>query len=233
MSENKYPSTICHWPHDDRPREKLAKYGEQSLSNSELLAILIRTGIKGESAVDLARKILNQFKTFRDMSDAHISHWKGIKGLGPAKISQIKAALEIGRRFREDEQKIQTERIKSSADVVAILMPSMRDLKKEIFKTIHLNASHQIINIIDESKGTVNYTTPIIREIFQKALEHFSVSIICAHNHPSGDIQPSREDRDFTRKLTEAGRIMQISVLDHLIIGDNCYFSFADKGEMS
>ncbi|MGE0268045.1 MAG: DNA repair protein RadC [Candidatus Omnitrophota bacterium] len=233
MPNTKYLSTICHWPDEDRPREKLAKYGEQSLSNSELLAILIRTGIKGESAVDLARQILGRFKTFRDMSDTDASRWKGIRGLGPAKIAQIKAALEIGRRFREDEHKVQAAKIKSSADLVSILMPGMRDLKKEVFKTVHLNASHQIITIVDESKGTVNYTTPIIREIFQKALEQCAVSVICAHNHPSGDIRPSREDRDFTRKLAEAGRIMQVKVLDHLIIGDNCYFSFADEGEMS
>lgn len=233
MLKNKYLSAICQWPNEDRPREKLARYGGQTLSNSELLAILIRTGIRGESAVDLARRILDQFKTFREMSDADVSRWAGIKGLGPAKIAQIKAALEIGRRFREDEHKAQTAKIKSSADLAVILMPSMRDLKKEVFKTVHLNASHQVIAIVEESKGTVNYATPIIREIFQKALEHCAVSIICAHNHPSGDIRPSREDRDFTRKLAEAGRIMQVKVLDHLIIGDNCYFSFADEGEMS
>ncbi len=130
----KYNKSIKAWPKEDRPREKLLKNGEHTLSNSELLAILLRTGVKGQSAIDLARRILQKFKTFRNLSYADLSHWKEFKGLGIAKIAQIKAAIEIGRRFRENELKENKIKIKSSNDVVNILMPRMRDLKTEIFK---------------------------------------------------------------------------------------------------
>lgn len=228
-----YSTAICRWPREDRPREKLAQYGEQALSNSELLAILIGSGIRGRNALDLAREILGTFKTFRRMGDSEAGEWTRFRGLGPAKTAQIRAALEIGRRFREDERRVRGDKIRSSADAVAVLMPQMRDLPKEVFKTVYLNASHHVLRITDEARGTVNYTTPIVREIFHKALQFHAVSVICAHNHPSGDISPSREDREFTRRLAEAGRIMQIKVLDHVIIGDDAYYSFADEGYLT
>ncbi len=229
---NHYTKSICHWPHEDRPREKLFKYGEEHLSNSELLAILLRTGVKGQSAVELARKILIKFKTFRHMAHADPSEWSEFKGLGEAKIAQIKAALEIGRRFREIETKEERPQMKSSRDLVSILMPQMRDLKVEVFKTILLDSQNRLIEILEESRGTVNFTSPIIREIFQKALQKFATSIICVHNHPSGQIKPSDEDISFTRKLVDAGKTLGIPVLDHLIIGNDCYYSFADEGRM-
>ncbi|MDI6735696.1 MAG: DNA repair protein RadC [bacterium] len=225
-----YPKAILNWPKDERPREKLLKNGEHTLSNSELLAILLRTGIKGQSAIDLARSILQKFKTFRNLSHTDLSHWKEFKGLGQAKIAQIKAAIEIGRRFREDELKEEKIKIKSAKDVVDILMPRMRDLKKEVFKIVLLDSQNSIIDIIEIAEGTVNQAAPIIREIFQKALQHFTSSIICVHNHPSGDSCPSKEDRDFTMELFQAGKIIQVKVLDHIIIGDNKHYSFADEG---
>ena len=200
-----FKNSIRDWPVDERPRERLVKHGEHKLSNSELLAILLRTGVKGETALDLARRILHKFKTFRNMSHTDINSWNEIKGLGPAKIAQIKAAIEIGRRFREIEIKEEAPKIKSAKDVVDILMPRARDLKIEVFKTVHLDSQNRIIDIVDESIGTVNFTTPIIREIFQKALQNFAASIICAHNHPSGVVTPSREDIDFTRKNSTSG----------------------------
>ena len=223
-------TSISAWPKEDRPREKLLRNGEHTLSKSELLAILLRTGVKGESAVDLARKILKKFKTFRNMSHTDISHWKEVKGLGTAKITQIKAAIEIGRRFREEETKENKTKIKSSKDVVNMLMPRMRDLKFEIFKIVLLDAQNKIIDIVDIIQGTVDKATPVIREIFQKALQHFTVSIICTHNHPSGDVLPSGEDIDFTRELCQAGTVMQIKVLDHIIFGNNKHYSFANEG---
>jgi len=232
MSKTQYNTAINNWPKEDRPREKLLKNGEHVLSKSELLAILLRTGVKGESAVDLARKILEKFKTFRNMSHTDISHWKEFKGLGAAKITQIKAAIEIGRRFREEEAKENKAKIKSSKDVVNILMPRMRDLKLEIFKIVFVNAQNEIIDIVDVAQGTVDKANPIIREIFQKALQYFAVSIICIHNHPSGDVYPSREDTAFTRELCQAGKVMQIKILDHIIIGNNKHYSFADEGAL-
>ena len=225
-------SGIKSWPKDDRPREKLLKEGEHRLSNTELLAILLRSGVKGQSAIDLARKILQKFKTIRNMSHTDLSHWKEFKGLGIAKIAQIKAAIEIGRRFKEEEIKENKPKIKSSKDVVEILMPRMRDLKKEIFKILLLNSQNRIIDILEIEEGTVNRANPIVREIFQKTLQNFASSIICVHNHPSGDINPSREDREFTRELCQAGKVMQINISDHIIIGNNKYYSFADKGEL-
>ena len=231
MNKNReYSTSIRNWPKDDRPREKLLKNGEHTLSNSELLAILLRTGVKGQSAIDLARKILEKFRTFRNMSHTDLSQWKEFKGLGIAKIAQIKAAIEIGRRFREDEIRETQPKIESSKDVVDILMPRMRDLKKEVFKIVLLNSQNRIIDIFDATEGTVNKANPIIREIFQKALQNYATSLICVHNHPSGKTEPSREDRDFTKELYQAGKIMQVNVLDHLIIGDNSYYSFADEG---
>ena len=226
-----YEKSIKNWPEDERPREKLFKSGEHTLSNTELIAILLHSGVKGQSAIDLSRKILSKFRTFRNMSHTDLRDWKEFKGLGPAKIAQIKAAMEIGRRFGE-EQKEKRPKITSSKDLVEILLPRMRDLKKEVFKIALLDSQNSIIDIIETTEGTVNKADPIIREILQKALQHFAASIICVHNHPSGNPEPSREDREFTKDLCRAGKIIQINILDHIIIGDNICYSFADKGEI-
>lgn len=227
-----YEKAIKNWPEDERPREKLLRQGEHVLSNTELLAILLRTGTKGESAIDLARKIIQKFKTFRNMSHTDISQWKEFKGLGKAKLCQIKAAIEIGRRFRENELKEDKIKIKSSDDVVNILMPRMRDLKTEIFKIVLLDNQNKIIDIIEVEEGTVNKANPNIREIFQKVLQNFAAAFVCVHNHPSGILQPSQEDITFTRELCQASETMQTKMLDHIIIGDNKYYSFADNGEL-
>lgn len=223
-------TSIKNWPKDERPREKLFKYGEHRLSDTELLAILLRSGVKGQSAIDLGRKIMQKFKTFRNMSHTDIRDWKEFKGLGQAKIAQIKAALEIGRRFREDEASTNKQKIDSAKDVVDILMPQLRDLKTEIFKVVYLDNSNRIIDISDAAIGTVNQAMPIVREIIHSALQKFAVSIICVHNHPSANIMPSTQDKRFTKELSDAGKLMEIKVLDHVIIGDNEFFSFADEG---
>jgi DNA repair protein radc len=220
---------IRSWPKDDRPREKLLKKGASALSNSELLAILLRTGVKGNSAIDLARKILDKFGTFRNMSHTDASEWKEFKGLGPAKIAQIKAALEIGRRFREDEVISVKQKIATAGDVVDIIMPQMRDLKTEVFKVVYLNSNNGIIDIADAAVGTVNQAAPIVREIIHTALQKFAASIICVHNHPSANITPSPEDKKITGELSAAAKLLGIRFLDHIIIGDGSYFSFADE----
>ncbi len=225
-----YKTKIKDWPEADRPREKLLKNGEHTLSNSELLAILLSSGNKGESAIDLARRILHKFKTFRNMSHSDISHWKEIKGLGTAKIAQIKSAIEIGRRFREDEVLEKKTSVDSSQDIAEIMMPRMRDLKKELFKAALLNSKSEILDIVEIEKGTVDKANPILREIFHQCLKYYASSIICVHNHPSGNPNPSGADKKFTLELREAGKILNIDVLDHIIIGDNDYFSFADEG---
>lgn len=226
-----YEKSIKNWPKDERPREKLLKFGEHTLSNTELIAILLRNGTQGESAVDLARKILSKFKTFRNMSHTDISQWKEFKGLGSAKISQIKAAIEIGRRFLTEEKQPKVK-IRNSKDTADIFIPRMRDLKKEVFKVLLLNSRNTVIDTVEIIEGTVTQANPIIREIISRALQNFAAGLICVHNHPSGDTYPSKEDRDFTKGLYEACKIMQINILDHIIIGDNKYYSFADSGEL-
>ncbi|MBN1931830.1 MAG: DNA repair protein RadC, partial [Desulfobacterales bacterium] len=202
------------------------------LSNSELLAILLRTGVKGNSAIDLARKMLDKFGTFRNMSHTDARDWKEFKGLGPAKIAQIKAALEISRRFREDEVLPSKQKITTAKEVVEIIMPQMRDLKTEVFKVVYLNSNNKIIDIADAAHGTVNQAAPIVREIIHGALQKFAAAIICVHNHPSANIAPSQEDKKITGELAAAGKLMGIKMLDHIIIGDGSYFSFADAGIM-
>ena len=232
MKEKNKSTGIKSWPQDDRPREKLLKKGAGTLSNSELLAILLRTGVKGVSAIDLARQIIDKFGTFRNMSHTDMRTWKEFKGLGPAKIAQIQAALEIGRRFRNVEVLPPKQKISSAQDIVNIIMPQMRDLKTEVFKVAYLNSNNRIIEISDAATGTVNHALPIVREIIHVALQKFAAAIVCVHNHPSANIAPSPEDKKFTQELAAAGKIMDIKVLDHIIIGDGNYFSFVDEGIM-
>ncbi len=166
------------------------------------------------------------------MAHTDVRDWKELKGLGPAKIAHIQSALEIGRRFREDEVSVGKQKIASAKDVVDILMPQMRDLKTEVFKVVYLDNNNRILDIVDAAYGTVDHAMPIVREIIHNALQKFSKSIICAHNHPSANITPSIHDKRFTKELCDAGKLMEIKIMDHLIIGDNEYFSFSDQGLM-
>ncbi|MGC8976152.1 MAG: RadC family protein [Candidatus Ratteibacteria bacterium] len=225
--EKKKP--LKYWKNEEKPREKLLKLGEHNLTDTELLAILLRSGTKGQTAIDLARKIIDKFGSFRNMSHTSLNNFKEIKGLGIAKICQIKAAIEIGRRMAEKELIEKEKPLSSPDEVVKYIMPRMRDLKKEVFKVIHLDSKNRPIEIREIEEGTVNQANPIIREIFYKVIENFIPSIICVHNHPSGDPSPSKEDIEFTKRLKEAGEILGINVLDHIIIGDNLYYSFASE----
>ena len=230
MSKKSKATGIKSWPAADRPREKLLKKGAQALTNSELLAILLRTGIKGSSAIDLARKIMKKFGTFRNMLHVDVRDWKEFKGVGNAKVAHIQSALEIGRRFREDEASTGKQKISTAKDIVDILLPQLRDLKTEVFKVVYLNSNNRIIDITDAAIGTVNHAMPIVREIIHSALQKFAVSIVCVHNHPSANITPSTQDKKFTKELNDAGKLMEIKLIDHIIIGDDKYYSFSDEG---
>ena len=230
MSKESKATGIKNWPVDDRPREKLLKKGTRALTNSELLAILLRTGTKGSSAIDLARKVMKKFGTFRNMLHTDVRDWKQFKGLGNAKVAHIQAAFEIGRRFREDEVSTGKQKISSAKDIVDILLPQLRDLKTEVFKVVYLDSNNRIIDITDAAIGTVNHAMPIVREIIHLALQKFVVSIVCVHNHPSANITPSTQDKKFTKELSDAGKLMEIKLIDHIIIGDNNYYSFSDEG---
>jgi DNA repair protein RadC len=223
---------IKSWPEDDRPREKLLKKGAGTLSNSELLAILLRTGTRGTSAIDLARNILKKFGTFRNMVHTDIRDWKEFKGLGGAKIAHIQAALEIGRRYRQDDASTGKQKITSAKDIVDIITLQLRDLKTEVFKVVYLDSNNRIIDISDTAVGTIDQAFPIVREIIHSALQKFAKSIICAHNHPSGNIMPSTQDKKFTNDLSAAAKLMEIKILDHIIVGGDNYYSFADEGRL-
>jgi len=230
MVKERKISGIKSWPEDDRPREKLLKKGAGALSNSELLAIILRTGTQGTNAIDLARKILKKFGTFRNMAHTDARDWKEFKGLGGAKIAHIQAALEIGRRYRQDDVSTGKQKITSAKDVVDIVMPQLRDLKTEVFKVVYLDSNNRIIDISDASVGTVDQAFPIVREIIHAALQKFAKSIVCVHNHPSSECSASAQDRKFTQDLCNAGKLLEIKLLDHIIIAGDKHFSFADQG---
>jgi DNA repair protein RadC len=187
------------------------------LSDAELLAIILRVGVSGHSALDLARAVINKFGSFRELSQAGPLDWKEFKGLGDAKISQIRAAIEIGKRFYEGQITTKKIKIEKADDVFSLLSPRMRDLKKEVFKVLYLDTKNRLINII-------------VREIFHKALEYCASSFICAHNHPSGSCEPSVDDRNLTKDILNVSKPIKINFLDHVIIGDNSFYSFANEG---
>lgn len=217
---------------DDRPREKLINKGAKSLSGSELLAILIRTGTKENSAVDVCKQLMhscgNDFNKLAKMSLSEISK---IKGIGKVKAVTIMAALELGRR-RKESGVTKMDKITGSKSVFDLLQPGLVDIPYEEFWVIYLNQSNKIIAVENLSKGGIAGTVVDHRLLFKKALEQTAVSIILCHNHPSGNMQPSEADIRLTKKITEAGNMLDIKVLDHIIIAGDNYYSFADEGKM-
>lgn len=216
-------------PLEERPREKLEMLGAAALSNAELLAILLRTGSAQESAVQLAARLLSRSGGLRLLPGLSLEEMMEIKGLGPAKAIQIKAALELGRRLATlppDE----AERITSPQRAAGLFMEQLRYKRKEYFMILLLNTKNHVISKEEISVGSLNASIVHPREIFNIPLRKSAASVILVHNHPSGDPSPSQEDLEVTRRLVEAGNILGIAVRDHLIIGDGCYFSFKEKG---
>lgn len=225
-------NTIKAWAEADRPREKLLNSGRHTLSDSELLAILIRNGSRDESALDLARKILqeagNDLTRLSKMSVSDFSHFKG---MGTVKAITVVAALELGRRRRLAEASA-APKIGSSKDAAAIFTPILSDLLYEEFWILLLNRANHVITRYQVSKGGVTGTVVDPRIIFKKAIEVMASGIILCHNHPSGNKQPSDADLSLTKKLREGGRMLDIQVLDHIIIAGEAYYSFADEGAL-
>ena len=224
-----YEDSINNWPEDERPREKLLKSGSHSLTNAELLAILLRVGVKGKSAVDLARQIIKEAKGLRGLDKQESTDLYKIKGLSHAKIAQIKASIELGKRIVEESRKVEGI-ASSSKKAYELFFPRMRDLKKEVFKVMFLNSQNLVIDIVTAHEGTVTMSNVYVREIINLANKFGAAAMIFAHNHPSGEPKPSNEDAEITEELVFAGRIMKIKVLDHIIVGEEKYFSFADEG---
>ena len=221
--------SIKNWAKDDRPREKLLKKGMQTLSNAELIAILIGSGNREMSAVELSKFILLESKNnLNTIAQKSIQELMQFKGIGEAKAISILAALELGKRRYSSAIKDQ-EQIKSSKDVFRLMNVVFRDLPYEEFWVIYLNRSNKIIEKIKMSQGGVSGTLVDIRLILKKAIEYLASSIILSHNHPSGQLHPSQQDKQLTQKLKKAASYLEISVLDHVIIADNQCFSFADE----
>jgi DNA repair protein RadC len=223
--------SIKNWAIDDRPREKLALKGAESLSNSELLAILINSGTREKSAVDLAKDLLavveNNLQRMAKLSVKDMVNLK-IKGLGPARAITIAAALELGiRRNMADNKK---ETIQSSKDVAAYLQAQLQYKKREVFAVVFLNRANKINHYEIISEGGITGTVADPRIILKKALEHDAVSIVLCHNHPSGNLKPSRQDQELTNKIKEASGYFDIKVMDHIIVSEEGYYSFADEG---
>jgi len=219
---------IRQYPEELRPREKLLQYGPEALSDQELLAILLRTGIKNRSALDLAQELLlsGGFVNLTQISTEELS---SIKGMGLAKSAQIKAAVEIGRRLAR--QKLGPRPvIRTPADVANLLMGEMNFLDREHFKVLNLNIKNQVIGLDDVSIGSLNASLVHPREVFKQAIKRSAAWLILVHNHPSGNLQPSNEDQMLTKRLYEAGKLLGIEVLDHLIFGQNSFLSMKEKG---
>jgi len=227
---NKPSTSIKNWSKDDQPSEKIMIHGAESLSNAELLAILIRNGNKEKSAVELAMEILQKSKNnLNELGKIDPYELKKIKGIGNIKSVTILAALELGRR-RTNTSFLIKPVITSSSDAAEYLKQFMCDLPYEIFAVILLNRANKIIHFEVISKGGITGTIADPRIIFKYALEKMATSIILSHNHPSGNLKPSKADEEITKKIKQAASFLDITILDHIIISEEGYFSFMDEG---
>ncbi len=228
MQANKH--SIKEWPKDDRPREKLLSKSPVSLSDSELLAILINNGTKNKSAVDLAKELLLLGKNnLSELGKLSIKELMKVKGIGEAKAITIAAALELGRR-RQAIGSMEKPVVKDSKEIANYLQAILRDHHHEVFGVVFLNRANKINHIEIMSQGGITGTVADPRIILKKALEENAVSIILCHNHPSGNLRPSRADEELTLKIKEAAKFFDIRVLDHIIVSEDGYYSFADEG---
>jgi DNA repair protein RadC len=230
MEDNKPSLTIKSWAEEDRPREKLLEKGRHVLTEAELIAILIGSGNREETAVELSKRILVSVgNNLNELGKLTVSELSRFKGIGEAKAISIIAALELGRRRKETEI-TKREKITSSKDVFELMRPLMIDLPHEEFWLLMLNRANVVIKKEIISRGGVAGTVVDNRIIFKTALENYASSIIVCHNHPSGNLKPSDADLSITKKIKEVGKIMEIQLLDHLIITENGFYSFVDQG---
>lgn len=214
---------------NDRPRERMAKYGPQSLSNPELLAILLRVGMEGENAVQVAQRLLGDFGGLRGLQQASFEDMCRKRGLGPAKTAQIQAAIELGRRIKLETVE-EKAAIHSPADAAALVEYEMSAFQQEHLWTILLDTRNRLISIERLYQGSLNSSTVRVGELFRAAIQKNAAGLIIVHNHPSGDPSPSPEDVNLTRSVVQAGKLMDIEVLDHLVIGRGKHVSLKERG---
>jgi DNA repair protein RadC len=228
-----YQRAIKEWPEDERPRERLMKLGAEALSDAQLLAIMLATGesSSGQSALDLAINLVQLFGGLRALDAASIAELCQTKGIGPAKATTIKAALELGKRL-SGEPPERRFKVTAPVDLVNYYQPRLQHLRKEVFKAILLDTKHQMLKDVTVSEGSLSASLVHPREAFLPAIKESAAAVIFLHNHPSGDPTPSTEDKELTHRLAEVGRLVGIGVLDHIIIGTGSpgYMSFRDAG---
>jgi DNA repair protein RadC len=228
--ENK--SSIKHWAKDDRPREKLIESGVDALSHSELLAILIHNGTRQKSALDLAREILKLGNNnLNELGKLSLKELMSIKGIGEAKAVTIAAALELGRR-RQSGEALQRDVIASSKNLANFFREKLKDFQHEVFAVVYLNQSNKVIGFEIVHEGGITMTVVDTRIILKKALEKNAVKIAVSHNHPSGSLQPSAADKSLTEKIKQAAKLIDIEMVDHIIVSETGYYSFADSDPM-
>lgn len=220
--------TVHDLPMSERPRERLKRFGPEALSAQELLALIIGRGVSKKSVMTIAQELLVKFSNIKAISEATLEELSQIKGIGLAKAAQIKACFELGKR-QDLEPELKDFDIKDPQSVVKAIRASIKDKAKEHFKLILLNPRNKIIGISTISIGTLNASLVHPREVFKDAITHNAYSVVLAHNHPSGDSEPSEDDLMITKKLVEAGKILDIKVIDHIIITKSGYFSFKEK----
>lgn len=222
---------ITDWPADERPREKLLKRGASALSDAELLAIFLRTGVSGKSAVDLARDLMQNFNGLRGLLDASQREFCAAKGLGEAKFTQLQAVLEIARRHLAESLSKDTC-LTSSRKVQEYLSSCLRHRQREVFAVLLLDSQHRLISYQEVFEGTLASAAVYPREVVKLALHHNAAAVIFAHNHPSGVAEPSISDHSITQTLKSALELVDIQTLDHVIIGDGQSYSFAEHGTL-
>jgi DNA repair protein RadC len=229
---NKPSTSIKNWAIDDRPREKLLAKGATALSNSELLAILINNGSKNKSAVELAKEILKLgHDNLNELGKLSLNDFKQVKGIGEAKSIIIAAALELGRR-RHASAALEKTVVRSSRDIAAYLQATLKDYSYEVFAVVFLNRANKINHFEIISRGGITGTVADPRVILKKALEEDATAIVLCHNHPSGNLKPSRADEELTKKIKEAAAYFDIKIIDHIIVSEDGFYSFADDGIM-
>jgi DNA repair protein RadC len=230
MQEHKY--SIKNWAKDDQPREKLLAKGPESLSNAELLALLIQNGHGEQTAVDLSRQILKLGKdNLLELGKLSVKELTRVKGIGAAKAVSIAAALELGRR-RQETHPLDKRQISKSSDIADYIQVRLKDYRHEVFGVLFMNRANKVNHFEIISEGGITATIADPRIILRKALEHDAVSIILCHNHPSGSLKPSQQDEWLTAKIVKAALLLDITVIDHIIVSERGYYSFADNGNI-
>lgn len=223
--------TIKNLPLEERPRERLLHYGPENLSAAELIAIIVRTGSAKQTAISLAEELLSHFKDLRGIAKATCAEIAKVKGIGTVKAIQLKAAFELGRRVLTTNP-AQLPTIRRPQDVFDLLKANYQDLDREHFKVVHLNIKNQVLKVETTAIGILNSSPVHPREVFKEAVKMNSAGLILTHNHPSGDPTPSQDDLSLTARLQEAGQILGIQIIDHIIFGDNRFLSLKECGQL-